>query len=58
MDVFCEQDFYSYSNWVELGNTAPFSNMIKKVNIDNTAGIAVHVPLWNCFLINIFFTFT
>ncbi|XP_056590370.1 von Willebrand factor A domain-containing protein 7-like [Triplophysa dalaica] len=36
------QDFYSYSNWVELGNTAPFSNMIKKVNIDNIAGNCSH----------------
>ncbi|XP_067260199.1 von Willebrand factor A domain-containing protein 7-like [Chanodichthys erythropterus] len=23
------QDFYSHSNWVELGSTAPFSNLIK-----------------------------
>ncbi|XP_073699142.1 von Willebrand factor A domain-containing protein 7-like [Garra rufa] len=32
------QDFYSHSNWVELGNTAPFSTLIKpELPLDNLA---------------------
>ncbi|KAL1282098.1 hypothetical protein QQF64_000901 [Cirrhinus molitorella] len=32
------QDFYSHSNWVELGNTAPFSTLIKpELPLNNTA---------------------
>ncbi|KAL7877150.1 hypothetical protein SRHO_G00037930 [Serrasalmus rhombeus] len=33
------QDFYSHSNWIELGNRRPFSNLIKPSSpIDNIAG--------------------
>ncbi|KAL1282099.1 hypothetical protein QQF64_000902 [Cirrhinus molitorella] len=33
------QDFYSHSNWMELGNTAPFSTLIKPERpFDNLAG--------------------
>ncbi|XP_016319877.1 von Willebrand factor A domain-containing protein 7-like [Sinocyclocheilus anshuiensis] len=33
------QDFYSHSNWVELGSTAPFSTLIKPERpLDNLAG--------------------
>ncbi|XP_073698692.1 von Willebrand factor A domain-containing protein 7-like [Garra rufa] len=33
------QDFYSHSNWVELGNTAPFSTLIKpELPLNNLAG--------------------
>ncbi|XP_059408532.1 von Willebrand factor A domain-containing protein 7-like isoform X2 [Carassius carassius] len=33
------QDFYSHSNWVELGSTAPFSTLIKPdLPLDNIAG--------------------
>ncbi|XP_051982732.1 von Willebrand factor A domain-containing protein 7-like [Xyrauchen texanus] len=34
------QDFYSHSNWVELGNTAPFSNLISPgLPLNNLAGL-------------------
>lgn len=33
------KDFYSHSNWVELGNTLPNSNLIKaETSIGNIAG--------------------
>ncbi|KAK3573153.1 hypothetical protein QTP86_014102, partial [Hemibagrus guttatus] len=33
------QDFYSHSNWIELGKTEPFSNLIKPdTTINNIAG--------------------
>uniref|UniRef100_A0A8C0XU00 von Willebrand factor A domain containing 10, tandem duplicate 2 n=1 Tax=Cyprinus carpio carpio TaxID=630221 RepID=A0A8C0XU00_CYPCA len=33
------QDFYSHSNWVELGSTAPFSTLIKpELPLNNIAG--------------------
>ncbi|KAF4115314.1 hypothetical protein G5714_002803 [Onychostoma macrolepis] len=33
------QDFYSHSNWVELGSTAPFSTLIKpELPLNNLAG--------------------
>ncbi|XP_029288639.1 von Willebrand factor A domain-containing protein 7 [Cottoperca gobio] len=34
------QDFYSHSNWVELGNTAPFSTLIQPDQpLENLAGL-------------------
>lgn len=39
------QDFYSHSNWVEIGNTAPNSNLIKAdTSIGNIAGEHI-IPL-------------
>ncbi|XP_077102559.1 von Willebrand factor A domain-containing protein 7 [Siphateles boraxobius] len=36
------QDFYSHSNWVELGNTIPYPNLIRPdLNIENIADIAM-----------------
>ncbi|RXN04431.1 von Willebrand factor A domain-containing 7-like protein [Labeo rohita] len=36
---FTLPDFYSHSNWVELGSTAPFSTLIKpELPLNNTAG--------------------
>ncbi|XP_031415803.1 von Willebrand factor A domain-containing protein 7 [Clupea harengus] len=33
------QDFYSHSNWIEIGNTVPFSNLIRAdTPLDNLAG--------------------
>ncbi|KAL2097666.1 hypothetical protein ACEWY4_006873 [Coilia grayii] len=33
------QDFYSHSNWVEMGNTAPFPDLIRPdMQMDNLAG--------------------
>ncbi|XP_056313191.1 von Willebrand factor A domain-containing protein 7 [Danio aesculapii] len=35
------QDFYSHSNWVELGNSAPFSTLIKpELPLDNVADLS------------------
>ncbi|XP_054460556.1 von Willebrand factor A domain-containing protein 7 [Anoplopoma fimbria] len=35
------QDFYSHSNWVELGNNAPFSTLIKPDQpLENLAGLS------------------
>ncbi|XP_035998882.1 von Willebrand factor A domain-containing protein 7-like [Fundulus heteroclitus] len=31
------QDFYSHSNWVELGNTSPNSDLIRKAPVQNIA---------------------
>ena len=40
----CQQDFYSHSNWVELGNTEPFPNLIHPdLPIENIAGTCVCV---------------
>ncbi|KAI4895400.1 hypothetical protein NFI96_022023, partial [Prochilodus magdalenae] len=37
------QDFYSHSNWIELGNRRPFSSLIKPGStIDNIAGKCSH----------------
>ncbi len=34
------KDFYSHSNWIELGNLFPYSNLIRPDSpIDNIAGI-------------------
>ncbi|XP_069543970.1 von Willebrand factor A domain-containing protein 7-like, partial [Brachyistius frenatus] len=34
------QDFYSHSNWVELGNTDPYINLIRPdLPLDNLAGV-------------------
>ncbi|KAK9981266.1 hypothetical protein ABG768_000819 [Culter alburnus] len=36
------QDFYSHSNWVELGNKSPYANLIRPdLNIENIAGVAM-----------------
>ncbi|XP_067261338.1 von Willebrand factor A domain-containing protein 7-like [Chanodichthys erythropterus] len=36
------QDFYSHSNWVELGYKSPYANLIRPdLNIENIAGVAV-----------------
>lgn len=36
---FFDQDFYSHSNWVELGNKAPYSALIRPdQQLDNLAG--------------------
>ncbi len=33
------QDFYSHSNWVELGNKSPYANLIRPdLNIEKIAG--------------------
>lgn len=34
------QDFYSHSNWVELGNSEPYINLIRPdLPLDNLAGL-------------------
>ncbi|XP_016121439.1 von Willebrand factor A domain-containing protein 7-like, partial [Sinocyclocheilus grahami] len=39
---FSPQDFYSHSNWVELGYTSPYANLIKPdLNIEKIADIAM-----------------
>ncbi|XP_048052804.1 von Willebrand factor A domain-containing protein 7-like [Megalobrama amblycephala] len=36
------QDFYSHSNWVELGNKSPYANLIRPdLNIENIADVAM-----------------
>ncbi|XP_048052802.1 von Willebrand factor A domain-containing protein 7-like isoform X2 [Megalobrama amblycephala] len=36
------QDFYSHSNWVELGYKSPYANLIRPdLNIENIAGVAM-----------------
>ncbi|XP_067260622.1 von Willebrand factor A domain-containing protein 7-like [Chanodichthys erythropterus] len=36
------QDFYSHSNWVELGYTSPYANLIRPdLNIENIADVAM-----------------
>ncbi|XP_067260115.1 von Willebrand factor A domain-containing protein 7-like [Chanodichthys erythropterus] len=36
------QDFYSHSNWVELGNKSPYVNLIRPdLNIENIADVAM-----------------
>ena len=42
------KDFYSHSNWVELGNTVPNSNLIRSdTSIGNIAGMEITgVCLW------------
>ena len=42
--LFFAQDFYSHSNWIEIGNTVPFSNLIRlDTPLDNLAGVCVCV---------------
>ncbi len=37
--LVCVQDFYSHSNWVELGSAAPFSTLIKpELPLNNIVG--------------------
>lgn len=36
------QDFYSHSNWVELGNVEPFSNLLRAdLPLENLAGVGL-----------------
>ncbi|XP_067297300.1 von Willebrand factor A domain-containing protein 7 [Pseudorasbora parva] len=36
------QDFYSHSNWVELGNKSPYANLIRpELNIENIADVTM-----------------
>jgi len=44
---FCLQDFYSHSNWVELGSTAPFSPLIRpELPLNNLAGTVLYSCSW------------
>lgn len=49
-NILLVKDFYSHSNWVELGNTAPYSTLIQPDEpFENLAGRLLLFSQYLCF---------